>query len=60
MPEVIMNEEGCTIHLTNEEMNLFFERMNEWIEIEHNAAEGVSDDDTAHYMIEDMIQKYNE
>lgn len=55
---ITKEDDKYIIRLSKEDAMKFFFRLKEWIETEHNAAEGVSDDDEAHYLIEQMIDDF--
>ena len=55
---IIANENGIVVIMDDGEGPAFFEKLQTLIEVEHNAATPVSDDDEGHYMIEQLLEDY--
>jgi len=51
----VSTSDGESILLTRHEFELLVERLRSMIEDDHESATQVSDDDEAHYMIEDFL-----
>ena len=57
--EIVANDNVVILIIQDDEAPAFFDKLQTIIEVEHNAATPVGDDDSGHYMIETLLEDYN-